>query len=120
MNRLNHGYQTQSIRKCNGNRNGYVYALIPVEDDSEPILSHSEDTLFYVNEPNVAYIGITNNPLDRLRSHRKKCNKGKKIGMVIFNEAEHPAEATMLESTALYNYYTIKGKSPQLNKARYS
>tara|TARA_R100001510_G_C7578166_1_gene152150 strand:+ start:272 stop:640 length:369 start_codon:yes stop_codon:yes gene_type:complete len=104
---------------CNGNTNGYIYALVRMNkrqmpDGSADLLTRSEDPKFYLNNEFVKYIGCTNNPISRLQSHRHK--KGKKIGMVIFGEAETPAEGKMMEAEAIYNYCKIKGEGPAYQK----
>ena len=73
-----------------------------------------EDKNYYLNNDSVKYIGVTNNPISRFQSHR--CKKGKKMGMVIFDEADSPAEGKMKEANAIYNYCEVKGKGPRWQK----
>jgi hypothetical protein len=114
------GYIETTRKQCNGNLNGYLYALVKLSEEPKygnPVLSYSDDKDFHLNEKSVQYIGITNNPIARLQAHRIKTKTGKsksrKIGMVIFNEAKNPAEGKMLESVAIYKYCEAKGKGPE-------
>ena len=114
------GYIETTRKQCNGNLNGYLYALVKLSEEPKygnPVLSYSDDKDFHLNEKSVQYIGITNNPIARLQAHRIKTKTGKsksrKIGMVIFNEAKNPAEGKMLESVAIYNYCEAKGYGPE-------
>ena len=109
-------YINGTKRNCNGNTNGYVYALVRVnkKDACVEMLSYSDDKEYYLNNDSVKYIGVTNNPVARFQSHRHY--KGKKMGMVIFDEAENPAEGKMKEAQAIYNFCEIKGKGPRWQK----
>ena len=73
-------YIAGTKKGCNGNPNGYLYALVRVhkKDACVDMLSYSEDKEFYLNNDSVKYIGVTNNPISRFQSHR--CKKGKKNG----------------------------------------
>ncbi len=113
-------YMTGTKKACNGNENGCIYALVRVDKKkssnvmSGELLDYSEDKEFYLNNNYVKYIGTTNNPIARLQNHRFK--KGKKLGMVIFDTAENPAEGKMKEALAIYNYCEVKGKGPAWQK----
>ena len=109
-------YINGSKKDCNGNKHGYIYALVRVnkKDACVDMLSYSEDKEYYLNNDSVRYIGCTNNPISRFQSHR--CKKGKKMGMVIFDEAKTPHVGKMKESIAISNYCTIKGKGPKWQK----
>jgi hypothetical protein len=113
------GYFANTRKLCNGNLNGFLYALVKLREEPKfgnPVLSFSDDEDFHLNNV-IAYIGITNNPIARLQAHRAKSrtgkSKGRKIGMVIFKEAKNPAEGKMLESVAIYNYCEAKGYGPE-------
>ena len=117
------GYIETTRKQCNGNLNGYLYALVKLSEEPKygnPVLSYSDDKDFHLNEKSVQYIGITNNPIARLQAHRIKSkgqygkSKGRKIAMVIFKEAEEPAEGKMYESVAIYDYFKKYGKGPRL------
>ncbi len=108
-------YLRGTKKACNGNNNGYIYALVDLpEKGNVEMLTYSEDKKYYLNDKNVQYIGVTNNPISRFQGHRTK--KGKKIGMVIFDEAENPAEGKFKEAKAIYNFCEAKGKGPKLQK----
>tara|TARA_Y100001963_G_C6440885_1_gene291324 strand:+ start:40 stop:399 length:360 start_codon:yes stop_codon:yes gene_type:complete len=109
-------YINGTKKNCNGNTNGYIYALVRVhkKDACVDMISYSEDKEFYLNDEHVKYIGTTNNPVSRFQSHR--IGKGKKIGMVIFDEADSPAEGKMKEAQAIYNYCETMGKGPSYQK----
>ena len=109
-------YIAGTRKSCNGNPNGYLYALVRVDkkDSCVDMISYSEDKKYYLNNESVRYIGVTNNPIGRFQGHRSA--KGKKMGMVIFNEAENPAEGKMLEAEAIYNFCETKGKGPKWQK----
>ena len=116
------GYIEQTRKDCNGNQNGFLYALVKLDEEPKygnPILSYSDDTQFHLNEK-IEYIGITNNPIARLQAHRQKSrsgkSKGRKIGMVVFDEADNPAEGKYLESKAIYNFCELNGQGPKLQK----
>ena len=108
-------YISATKKACSGNNNGYIYALVDLpQKGTVEMLSYSEDKKYYLNDKNVQYIGVTNNPISRFQAHRTK--KGKKVGMVIFDEARNPAEGKYLESKAIYNFCELKGKGPKLQK----
>ena len=109
-------YIAGTKKSCNGNSNGYIYALVRVDkrDACVDMLSYSDDTEYYLSNDSVKYIGVTNNPISRFQSHR--CKKGKKMGMVIFDEAENPAEGKFKEAQAIYNFCSQKGKGPKWQK----
>ena len=110
-------YINGSKRACNGNRHGYIYALVRVskKDACVDMLTYQlEDNKFYLNNEFVKYIGVTNNPIARFQAHRLK--KGKKMGMVIFDKARNPAEGKMKEAQAIYNFCEVKGKGPKWQK----
>ena len=105
-------YITTTKKQCNGNPNGYVYALVRVhkKDNCVDMLSYSDDKEYYWNNNSVKYIGVTNNPIARFQGHRTV--KGKKMGMVIFDEAKNPAEGKFKEAQAIFNFCDVKGKGP--------
>ena len=108
-------YLLETRKSCNGNNNGYIYALVKLpETGTSEMLSYSEDKEYYLNNDSVRYIGCTNNPISRFQSHR--CKKGKKMGMVIFDQADSPAEGKMKEAQAIYNFCEVKGKGPKWQK----
>ena len=109
-------YISSTKKQCNGNPNGYVYALVRVQkkDNCVDMLSYSDDKEYYLNNEHVKYIGVTNNPIGRFQGHRTE--KGKKIGMVIFDEAKNPAEGKKKEADAIYNFCEIKGQGPAYQK----
>ena len=116
------GYIETTRKQCNGNLNGFLYALVGLSEEPKygnPVLSYSTDENYHLNEQ-IEYIGITNNPIARLQAHRIKSkgqygkSKGRKIAMVIFKEAEEPAEGKMYESVAIYDYFKKYGKGPRL------
>ena len=109
-------YIAGTKKSCNGNKNGYIYALVRVnkKDACIDMVSYSDNKEYYLNNDSVKYIGVTNNPISRFQAHRSK--KGKKMGMVIFDEAKNPAEGKMLEAKAIYNFCETKGKGPKWQK----
>ena len=107
-------YLLETRKSCNGNNNGYIYALVKLpETGTSEMLSYSEDTEYYLNKE-VQYIGVTNNPIGRFQGHRTK--KGKKVGMVIFDEAKNPAEGKFKEAQAIYKFCEANGRGPKLQK----
>jgi len=113
----NRQWLTATKEACAGNLNGYLYALIKIEEESTvPLLDYSEDTQYHLNN-HIEYIGITNNPIARLADHKlPRAKDTKKIGMMLFGFPENPAEGKMMEATAIHNYCLIKGKSPNWQK----
>ena len=113
-------YQTGTKVACNGNLNGYIYALVRVPKNvakktmTAELLTYSEDKEYYLNNDAVKYVGTTNNPVARLQAHGHE--KGRKMGMVIFDEAKNPSEGKMKEALAIYNYCEVKGKGPAWQK----
>ena len=116
------GYIETTRKQCNGNLNGFLYALVDLSEEPKygnPVLSYSTDENYHLNN-DIAYIGITNNPIARLQAHRIKSKgqygkaKGRKIGMVIFKEADGPPAGKMYESVAIYDYFNKYGKGPRL------
>ena len=79
------------------------------------VFDYSDDKNYHLNN-DIVYIGITNNPVQRLNGHRCDKGKSKKIGMVIFNEAKSPTQGKMLEAEAIYNYCEVKGHGPKFQK----
>ena len=112
---MNKNWVTKTREACNGNINGYLYALVNLDDKVPNVLSWSFDKNFHLNN-DILYIGITNNPLQRLNAHRCDPHKSKKIGMVLFDEPSEPTEGKMMEATAIYNYCKAKGHGPELQK----
>jgi|TARA_R100001163_G_scaffold5942_1_gene6845 hypothetical protein len=106
----NRGYISKTKEACNGNINGYLYALVDIEKNNGNVYSFSDDENYHLNN-DISYIGITNNPFARLNNHRCK-GKGKRIGMVIFGEPEDAMTGKMMEAKAIYDYCKIKGDAP--------
>ena len=102
-------YIAGTKKSCNGNTNGFIYALVRVnkKDACVDMLSYSDDKEYYLNNK-VSYVGLSSNPIERFGDHRTQ--KGKKIGMVIFDQAKNPAEGKMKESTAIYKLVEKYGK----------
>ena len=82
------GYFANTRKLCNGNLNGFLYALVGLSEEPKygnPVLSYSADENYHLNEQ-IEYIGITNNPIARLQAHRIKSkgqygkSKGRKKG----------------------------------------
>ena len=109
-------YLTGTLNKCKGNPNGFIYALVRIhkKDACIDMISYSDNKQYYLENDSVKYIGVTNNPISRFQAHRTK--KGKKMGMVIFDQAENPAEGKMLEAKAIYNFCELNGQGPKLQK----
>ena len=109
-------YINNTKKECNGNPNGFIYALVRVhkKDNCIDMLSYSDDKEYYLNNDSVKYIGVTNNPISRFQAHRSV--KGKKMGMVIFDNAESPDEGKMIEANSIYNYCQTFGKGPKWQK----
>ena len=109
-------YLTGTLNKCKGNPNGFIYALVRIhkKDACIDMISYSDNKQYYLENDSVKYIGVTNNPISRFQAHRTK--KGKKMGMVIFDQAENPAKGKMLEAKAIYNFCSVKGKGPKWQK----
>ena len=113
-------YMTGTKIACRGNTNGYIYALVRVpkkdakESLSAELLTYSEDKEYYLNNDAVKYIGTTNNPIARLQAHGS--SKGRKMGMVIFDDADTPAEGKFKEAQAIYKYCDAKGQGPEWQK----
>jgi len=109
-------YLTGTLNKCKGNPNGFIYALVRIhkKDACIDMISYSDNKQYYLENDSVKYIGVTNNPISRFQAHRTK--KGKKMGMVIFDQAENPAMGKYLEAKAIYNFCEAKGKGPKWQK----
>ena len=100
-----------NIAMCNGNKTGFVYALVSIRDESELSFITFEDNTNYYKSWDVIYIGLTNNPVARFAKHRSE--KSKKIGMVIFDSAKSPAEGKYKEAKAIYRFIQKWGESPK-------
>jgi predicted GIY-YIG superfamily endonuclease len=109
-------YINETKKECNGNTNGFIYALVRVhkKDNCVDMISYSDDKEYYLNNDSVRYIGMTNNPISRFQNHRT--TKGKKMGMVIFDSADFAHEGSAKESNAISKYCFAKGKGPKWQK----
>ena len=109
-------YINDTKKDCNGNANGYIYALVRVnkKDACVEMLDYSDDKEFYLNNDSVRYIGMTNNPVGRFQAHRTE--KGKKMGMVVFDEADFAHDGKAKEANAISKYCFAKGKGPKWQK----
>jgi len=112
---MSKGWISKTRVACKGNNNGYLYALISIGKNNGNVFDYSDDKNYHLNN-DIEYIGITNNPVQRLNGHRCDKGKSKRIGMVIFNEAKSPTEGKMLEAEAIYNYCEAKGHGPRFQK----
>jgi|TARA_Y100000310_G_scaffold265388_1_gene276422 hypothetical protein len=101
----------KNIAACNGNKKGFIYALVSVRDDSKLSFITFEENAEYYKSWDVVYIGLTNNPMARFAKHRS--TKSKKIGMVIFDTADSPAEGKYKEAKAIYRFIQKWGESPK-------
>ena len=109
------GYIAKTKKECNGNKNGFIYALVRVhkKDNCIDMVSYSDDKEYYLNN-DIKYIGLTNNPISRFQAHRT--TKGKKMGMVIFDECEESHEGKAKESVSISKYCFKFGKGPKWQK----
>ena len=103
-----------NIESCKGNDKGFIYFLVDLEESSKWDYLDWNGSKDGHLKADVKYIGVTSNPISRFQAHRSV--KGKKMGMVIFDEAENPAEGKMLEAKAIYNFCELKGKGPKWQK----
>ena len=110
-------YLTGTLNKCKGNPNGFIYALVRIhkKDACIDMISYSDNKQYYLENDSVKYIGVTNNPIARFQAHRTK--KGKKMGMVIFDQADFSHEGKAKESVAISKYcFAHGGKGPKWQK----
>ena len=111
-------YLSETSKACVGNPNGFLYALIEMKNKKskgDPFFDWSDDVKYHLNN-DISYIGITNNPIKRYSDHTMDCNKGKKIGMIIFDTAETPYEGKKKEGDAIYDYCLAFGQGPKFQK----
>tara|TARA_R110002020_G_C16054146_1_gene754840 strand:+ start:366 stop:728 length:363 start_codon:yes stop_codon:yes gene_type:complete len=105
-----------NIQSCKANDKGYIYALVDLDEPSKwDMISYDDNKEAHLKE-NVRYIGVTSNPVERFCDHRCDKTKSKQIGMVIFDEAKHPAEGKAKEGTAIWQYIQKYGKGPKYQK----
>jgi predicted GIY-YIG superfamily endonuclease len=110
--------QKENIKSCHRNDKAYLYALVELQEDSPywGAIDHSDDKEYYLNNV-ISYIGETSNPYERYSQHKcpSKGEKGKKIGMVVFNRTSSHlphAEIKAMESEAIFKYALAKGTPP--------
>ena len=95
-------------KACSKNDKGFIYALVDLDEKATwDLIEYSDDKEYYLNNK-VSYVGLSSNPIERFGDHRT--NKGKKIGMVIFDQAKNPAEGKMKESIAIFKLVEKFGK----------
>ena len=105
-----------NIESCKGNDKGFIYVLVDLQESSKwDYLDFTSKKDAHLNK-DVRYIGVTSNPVERFCDHRCDKTKSKKIGMIIFDEASHPAEGKAKEGHAIWQYIQKFGKGPKYQK----